>query len=115
MKSTMTKAALLAAALVVCAAGSARAATFEVKVPFAFRVEGKTLPAGQYRVESEGTLVLLRGEKGNREAVVWATTMPAVGHDPAGNKPALTFSRYEATYQLADIWESGSQGLEVRR
>ena len=105
---------MLAAAFVVCVGGSARAATIEVKVPFPFLVHGQTLPAGEYRVENEGKVVLFRGEKGNT-ASMFVMTTPAGGHDPAGDKPALSFTRHETQYRLADIWESGSQGFEVGR
>ena len=114
MKSITKRAGLLAAAFVVCLGGSARAATIEVKVPFPFLVHGKTLPAGEYRVENNGAVVLFRGEKGNR-ASMFVMTTPAGGHDTAGDKPALRFTRYETQYRLSDIWESGSQGLEVGR
>ncbi len=86
MKSIVTRVGLLAAAFVVCLGGSAWAGTIEVKVPFPFVVQGKTLPAGQYRVEKLGALVLLRGEKGNT-ASMFVLTNPAGGHDPAGDKP----------------------------
>ena len=114
MKSIIKRAGLLAAALVVCIGGSARAATIEVKVPFPFLVHGKTLPAGEYRVENDGAVVLFRGEKGNR-ASMFVMTTPASGTDPAGDKPALSFTRHETQYRLADIWESASQELEVGR
>ena len=114
MKSIIKRAGLLAAAFVVCLGGSARAATIEVKVPFPFLVHGKTLPAGEYRIENDGGVVLFRGEKGNMASMFIMTT-PAGGHDPAGDKPALSFTRHETQYRLADIWESGSQGLEVAR
>jgi hypothetical protein len=114
MKSMIKRAGLLAAAFVVCLGGSARAATIEVKVPFSFLVHGKTLPAGEYRVENDGAVVLLRGENGNRASMVVMTT-PVRANNPAGDKPALSFTRYETQYRLADIWESGSQGLEVGR
>ena len=114
MKSIIKRTGLLAAAFVVCVGGSARAATIEVKVPFPFLVHGKTLPAGEYRVENTGSVVLFRGEKSNKASMFFMTT-PAAGNDPAGNKPALRFTRHETQYQLADIWESGSTGLEVGR
>jgi hypothetical protein len=114
MRSITKRAGLLAAAFVVCLGGSARAATIEVKVPFPFLVHGQTLPAGEYRVEIDGAVVLFRGEKGNR-ASMFVMTTAAGGQDPAGDKPALSFTRYETQYRLADIWESGSQGLEVAR
>jgi hypothetical protein len=114
MRSMIKRAGLLAAAFVLCLGGSARAATIEVKVPFPFLVHGRTLPAGDYRVENDGGVVLFRGEKGNRTGM-FVMTMPAAGHDPAGDSPALSFTRDETQYRLADIWESGSQGFEIHQ
>jgi hypothetical protein len=57
-------------------------------------------------------VILIRGEKGTSAAVV-VLTMPAVGHDPAGEKPALMFARHETQYQLTDIWESRDDGREI--
>jgi alkylation response protein AidB-like acyl-CoA dehydrogenase len=104
----------LAAAVVVGAGGSARAAEVEVKVPFPFVVHGKTLPAGEYRLENEGDVILIRGERGNKVGM-FVMGMPAGGHDPAGEQPALTFKRDETTYRLTGVWESGSEGEEIRR
>jgi len=113
MKSIIVKSGLLAAVLVVGATGVARADTMDVKVPFPFVVHGQTLPAGDYRVEIEGPVVLLRGEHHNKTTIIF-TTMPAAGQDPAGDTPVLTFRRGETEYRLADIWESGSMGGTVR-
>ena len=114
MKSIIKRAGLLAAAFVVCVGGSASAATMEVRVPFPFLVRGETLPAGQYRVESQGSIILISGEKGNN-ARMFVMTTPTGIHDPAGDQPALTFTRHETRYRLADIWEDGSEGLEIVR
>ena len=114
MKSTM-KAAMLAAGFLIAAAGTARAGTVEVKVPFAFEVRGQTLPAGQYRIERDSaspSVVLIRGEQGNR-AVMFVQTNQVSGNSPAGDTPALTFEEYETGYRLTGIWESGSVGHEV--
>jgi len=54
----------------------------------------------------------LRGEKGNT-AAMFVLANPAGGRDPAGDKSVLIFTRYETQYRLTDIWESGSQGLEI--
>ena len=48
MRTKLLKAGLLTASCLALAAGSARAATLDVKVPFPFVVQGQTLPAGQY-------------------------------------------------------------------
>jgi hypothetical protein len=114
MKQIFVRSGLLVAALVVCQGGAVGAASMDVKVPFPFVVEGKTLPAGEYRVENNGGMVLIRGEKGNNPASFVLTT-PAKGHDPAGDKPALTFSLHDDQYQLDGIWQSSSQGRHVLR
>ena len=112
MKSIIVKSGLLAAVLVVAATGVARADTMDVKVPFPFVVHGQTLPAGDYRVETDGPIVLLRGEHGNRTGVIF-TTMPARGQDPAGDAPVLTFTKSETQYRLDNIWESATKGGTV--
>jgi len=111
--NAIMKSGLIAAALVVSAAGAARADTLDVKVPFPFTVHGQTLPAGDYRVETDGPVVLLRGEHGSKTTIIF-TTMPAEGRDPAGDAPVLTFKKGETQYQLADIWESAWRGGTVR-
>jgi hypothetical protein len=111
--NVIMKYGLIAAALIVSAASAARADTLDVKVPFPFIVHGQTLPAGDYRVETEGPVVLLRGEHGIKTTIIF-TTMPAEGQDPAGDAPVLTFKKDETQYRLADIWESASKGGTVR-
>jgi hypothetical protein len=113
MKTTMMRPAVIATVLFVGAAGAARAESLDVKIPFAFVVHGQTLPAGDYRVETDGPIVLLRGEHGNKTSIIF-TIMPAPGHDPAGDAPVLTFTHGETQYRLADIWESASKGGTVR-
>ena len=66
MWSMTKKAVLFAAGLVMLAGGTASAAPVDVKVPFPFIVQGKTMPAGQYRVERDSddpSVWLIEGEK----------------------------------------------------
>jgi hypothetical protein len=101
--------------VMVLAGGSAGAAVLRVKIPFPFVVEDQTLPAGEYivqSVEADPSMLLIRGEKGiTAKALV--LTMPVGGTDPAGEKPALTFTRYETQYRLTDVWESRSRGRAI--
>ena len=115
MKSVFRKAGFCAAVLLVCGARSGLASTIDVRVPFAFVVQGQTMPAGQYQLVRDGNdpaVVLIRGEKGNRSTML-ALTRPAAGHDPAGDKPAVTFTRVENQYRLSGIWDSGLEGQEI--
>ena len=116
MRSIMRKSVMLAGVFLVFAGANASASDWnvmEVKVPFPFVVNGQTFPAGQYMVEEEdGSALLLRGEKGNH-AATFVTTIPASGQEPAGTKPALTFTRDENQYRLSSVWESGSEGWSI--
>ena len=118
MQSRLKKSILLAGVVLLAGSTGARAGTEErvvVKIPFPFVVEGRTLPAGQYaveRVELDSSVLLLRGERGNR-AFSFVPTAPAVGHDPLGNKPTLSFTRQGNQYRLAGIWESANDGQSV--
>jgi hypothetical protein len=117
MRSIMRWSAMLAGAFLLFAVGNANAAegySFEVNVPFPFVVTGQTFPAGQYMVEEQagGSSLLLRGEKGIH-AVTFLTTIHATRQEPAGTKPALTFTRDENQYRLSSVWESGSEGWRV--
>jgi hypothetical protein len=118
MKSLLKKSILLAGVVLLAGSASARADSEDlmvVKVPFPFVVEGRTLPAGQYVVEREepnSSVLLLRGERGNR-AFSFVPTVPAGGHDPAGDRPTLSFTRQGKEYRLASVWESASEGQSV--
>jgi hypothetical protein len=114
MWSVVKRTTLIAVALLAFA-GTASAAVVDVKVPFPFVAQGHQFPAGQYRVQrddADPSAVLIREHK-DRTAVAFVLTTPAAAHDPAGDKPALIFERYEKQYRLASIWESAGQGREV--
>jgi hypothetical protein len=104
---------VLAVGFIGMFAGSARAQQAVVaKVPFAFVVRGQEFPAGRYNLTTEQGLLTIRGID-NSEGV-FAMTTPAGGADPIGDQPALVFVRYEKTYRLSQIWDSGSEGLAVQ-
>jgi hypothetical protein len=120
MRTFAKKSVMLAVVLLGFAAGTANAAAsdvLEVKVPFPFVVNGRNFPAGPYRVErsdASSSLLLIQGERGKRPAT-FVLTVPAVGHDPAGSAPALSFDHYENQNRLSTIWETGTEGLRVDR
>ena len=115
MWTVATRATLLTAGFLLCAGSPARADVVEVKVPFPFVVHGRTLPAGQYRVEydpAESSVLVIRGEHGTK-ADTMTLTIPARKPDPVDGKPALAFKHGENGYELVDVWESNDQGQEV--
>jgi hypothetical protein len=116
MRAAIKKSLGLAVVAFGLCAGSAQAQEeVIVKVPFPFVVQGRTLPAGKYvvsRVSEDRSALVIRGEDANRKSIAIVLTMPADGHDPAGDKPALTFSRFENGYWLSTIWESATEGQQ---
>jgi len=107
------KIGVMVAAVLVCVGGTAGAATVQVRVPFPFQLHGQTLPAGQYLVTTQpGGVVEIEGVRGTPGGMFTMTT-PASGHDPAGEKPALTFQRVETQYRLSTIWQSRTEGFAV--
>src|SRR5262245_29076694 len=114
MSSILRKSALLAVAFVLAQAGLARASdSVAVNVPFPFVVHGRMLPAGHYMVERDGTNgIIIRGEGGTHAAAI-VETLPAGGHDPAGQLPSLTFTWHSLAYQLSGVWESNDDGQTV--
>jgi hypothetical protein len=119
MRTIMRIAVLVAGAILVGLVGTARASAsnvLEVKVPFAFAVNGQILPAGKYMVERDdmsSSVLLIRGEGNKNHMAAFVSTTPDGGHDPAGSRPALTFTRHENQYRLSSVWESANEGWDV--
>lgn len=99
------------AAVLALGAGTAKAAVVEVKVPFAFKVEGKTMPAGTYRIETQGQLAQLENE--TQHVSLFVLTRSTETLDSHGKGPALAFTHSKDGYTLSDIRVSASQDLEV--
>jgi len=115
MSTRITRITLLGVALLLLGIGTARADALELKVPFAFTVQGQSLPAGEYRVErplNDSSVILLKGMQGERSAI-YVMTSAASGRNPGGDTPGLTFARGEHGYELTSIWDSELIGREV--
>lgn len=99
--------------------GESLAQTIRMKadVPFEFIVNGSTLPAGEYTIQSFGAVdgkTLLVGNAGTHQNA----TVNAIGVEsrkPAG-KTKLVFHRYGNRYFLAQVWIAGNdRGHELPR
>jgi len=110
MKSVRIKllmAPILFGAALFCGTGSARAEQLPpivVDVPFEFTVNGKTLPAGRYRVTrpmADSASVLYIRKEGGTEGASFTTN--AAIDKSAENKAGLIFHHYGATYYLAEV------------
>jgi hypothetical protein len=102
-------AAMLAAAFP--AMSQTRSGSVIVDVPFAFVVNGQTLPAGHYIVTATGDYNI---RISSQEAGVNLITHSAWRRDSNGTK--LVFHRYEDTYFLSAVWVTGyTTGRELAR
>src|SRR5262245_10891648 len=109
---------ILGGAILLCVGGTAQAGTdplVKADVPFAFVVNGRTMPAGKYRIERDelSSTLLIRGDQKNNHAAAIVLSIRDGGHDPAGSKPVLTFNHVENTYQLTGVWDSQDDGFDV--
>lgn len=90
----------------MAAAGQCRAQSkpLEANIPFAFEAGNKTMPAGNYRIESmqtgAGSVQVIRGASRDLQAIVSTSAVTATGATPA---PELIFHRYGNHYFLAQI------------
>jgi hypothetical protein len=78
----------------------------KVNVPFAFGVEGRSLPSGEYTVFTvtpERSIRLVSAD-GKHSAVI--NTLPNYANEPSTNS-RLVFHKYGSEYFLAQVWTAG--------
>ena len=82
-------------------------------VPFAFSVEQKWLPAGEYRITTTDHVLEVRNYSTNEAADVIAQHEES----PKPQISRLVFHKYGDRYFLAEVWtatgEAGAAGMEV--
>lgn len=92
-------------------AANAQQATF--KIPFEFRVEKKTLPAGIYTVtygKSDSKALTLRDKSSGATFQAPILTRLAV-KDPSDPDAHLVFDKVDEEHSLAEFWQPGLDGF----
>jgi len=93
-------------ALSALSANAQKGGSFVVKVPFAFTVSGKTLPAGQYvfarSAKASSEVIMIR----SKERGAYVQTKQVQSQD-IQEKTKVMFKRYGDQYFLFQIWISG--------
>ena len=80
----------------------AQSVDLRAAIPFDFYAGNKLIPAGDYRVESAGAVVLLRdASTGNSVAALM--TVGTISRDKPG-EARLNFGHYGAEYFLTSVW-----------
>jgi hypothetical protein len=92
----------------------ARPRVLAANIPFAFEVGDKSLPAGQYQIETvttgSGTLQVIRLSSGG--ANVFLSTIALEAHG-GNSKAELVFHRYGNEYFLSQIWNGEGKARQL--
>jgi hypothetical protein len=109
--SSLIACALSLGSLVATQSASAQTSSVaEVNIPFAFHTASQTLPAGVYRVDRSGELLMLKSI--DAKAGGFALSHPVV-KSKAPDHGYMVFQRYGDNYYLEQIWTAGqSTGIE---
>jgi hypothetical protein len=99
MKRITVTALFSMATFITLGSAFAQAQTVEAKIPFAFVVQNRVLPAGTYRIKSVGTNLI---EIGTRGKSILETTTYADANGPESDGK-LVFSKYGDQYFLREI------------
>jgi hypothetical protein len=90
-----------------CAGLHAQTVNMRATIPFDFNVGRATLPAGDYEIQEQGAVVLVRRIDAGKAANAYVQTLGASA--ASVGSPHLEFHRYEGEYFLSAIW-NGSFG-----
>lgn len=107
MKRTSLFTLMFAAALAgaVSAPLAAQSLHLAANVPFEFKVNGTTMPAGDYVFTSanDGSIILIRSAVNGEGAA--ALTLADAGPGRPTGTATVSFNRYGGTYFLVSIWD----------
>jgi hypothetical protein len=110
--SSFALATLALAAILAPIHLAAQSSNLNVTVPFGFAVGSKVMPAGDYRVTTDGGLIRLDCVDRNAHMAAIGITVDAK-HGEA--KTSLVFKQYGDRYFLAQIWNGSDRGSELPR
>ena len=98
--------------LIAPSAYAQRSASVTAKVPFAFNVAEKVLPAGEYKFsQSPGAAAItVRSSDGKEAAMALILTRMAAGIHTTAQDSHVVFDKVGNSYFLSEIWVSGMDG-----
>ena len=94
--------------LLATASAFAQTVALKANIPFSFIVTGKTLPAGEYTIQSmdmQGTVLSIRNADLQPISMVISNRCESPN---ASAQTRLVFHRYGNQYFLAQIWRAGN-------
>jgi len=109
MKSLKQLAAIAVFSALTCAGLHAQGVDLRATIPFDFSVGQASMPAGDYEIRGQGTVVLVRRTDSGKPATAMVTTIGADRPDRSGTA-RLEFHRYGGEYFLAAVWYPDTVG-----
>jgi hypothetical protein len=112
MRTKMLMMLTLSVLLIAASASAQRAVSMSAKVPFAFTVAGKVLPAGDYKFsQSPGAAAItVRSADGKESAIALILTRMAAGIHTTAQDSHVVFDKVGNSYFLSEIWVPGMDG-----
>jgi hypothetical protein len=83
----------------------------KVNVPFNFMAGAKTLPAGEYQIQTERPNVVLIQSRDSKSSTNLAAH--SAQNTEMRGVAALSFNRYGDRYFLSQVWTGSDQGQEL--
>ena len=118
MKRTVLSMCVLGVLVLGLTASQAYAASPLVfaNIPFAFSVQGKTLPAGGYTIErvwsADSFIYMIRGNDNPKAETIFTSETAEKAKAPAPDQTELVFDKIGNHYFLREMWSLGF-GREV--
>lgn len=110
----MVMSSVIGAMTVMAAVAQAEPTTREeVKVPFAFTVNGTEMPAGTYTVredEDQPHALLIQGS--GKKSAIFVLTAPVDGVQ-APQDTSLVFAKDGNSYKLTQVWGQDGEGVSI--
>ena len=112
MRAVLMSSVLGAMTLMAAVAQAEPTTRQEVKVPFAFTVNGQEMPAGTYTVredEDQPHALLIQGS--SSMTAIFVLTAPVDGIQ--SQDTSMVFAKEGNTYRLTQIWDQDGEGVTI--
>ena len=97
------------ATFITLGGAAAQATTLEAKIPFAFVVQKRLLPAGTYRISSVGSNFV---QIGTQDKPIMETIATHADNNGPGSDARLVFTKYGDQYFLREVlWHAPARTL----
>jgi len=113
MRAVMMTSMIGAMTLMAAVAQAEPTTREEVKVPFAFTVNGTQMPAGTYTVredEDQPHALLIQGT--TNKAAIFVLTAPVDGL-PNAQDTSMVFAKEGNSYKLTQVWGQDGEGVSI--